>query len=269
MQNPAKILSNSSYFNLFFPRTAKINQIVNDKSTFMTITKYFFIISLLFLSAIGIWGQETYVFKDKSKTYDVKVGFEKCEIEDENTICNDKATFYLLKKNQPQVWQAIEMDETYLRLNGKKTKKGDSTELYGEDNLGVYFLDYNFDGIEDLVLSNGYYAPYGGISADVFLFSKATGKFVRDEELSKLETENMSVDVNKKLKFIETFTKSGCCWHEKARYRFVGNRLQKFYVFTEDATGDGKWMRLVTEKLVGGKWRKTTKRVLIKQYYKD
>jgi hypothetical protein len=231
--------------------------------------KYFFIISLLIASAVSALAQETFVFKNESKLYDVKARVENCVEEEGKTICNSKAAFYVTKKNQTEALQTFEMDETYLYVSGKREKRGDVTEVYGEESLGVYFLDYNFDGIEDLALSNGYYLPYGGISMDVFLFSKAKGKFVLSEELSKLETENMMVDVNIKLKIIETFTKSGCCWHEKARYRFVNNRLQKFYVFTEDATGDVKWMRLVTERLVRGKWRKTTRRVLIGKYYKD
>jgi hypothetical protein len=130
--------------------------------------------------------------------------------------------------------------------------------------------DYNFDGIEDLVISNGNYAPYGGMSSAVFLFSKARGKFVKDEKLTQLASENMTVTVNKKLKYIETFTKSGCCWHQKVRYCYANNRLKKFYVFTEYTSSErSKWMNLISEMLVNGKWRKTTKRVLIKQYYKN
>lgn len=231
--------------------------------------KYFFIISLLIFSAGNIFAEETFVFKDKSKIYDVKVSVGRCDQEDEKRICNDKATFQLLKKNQTKPFQTIEMEETYLQIEGRQKKNGDLTELYGDKNWGVYFTDYNFDGIEDLVVSNGNYLPYGGISNDVFLYSKAKGKFVRDEELSLLETNYMFVDVDSNKKIIETQTKSGCCWHEKERYRFVNNRLQKFYVFTEDAQGDGKWMRLITQIRVKGKWRKTTKRVLIKNYYKD
>jgi len=234
--------------------------------------KYFFIISLLIFSAANIFAQEeTFVFKNKSKLYDVKVSVGNCEREGaEKKICNDQATFQLLRKNQAQPFQTIEMTETYLQIEGKQKRNGDFVELYGNESLGVYFIDYNFDGIEDLGVSNGNYLPYGGISNDVFLYSKAKGQFVKSDELSKLETENISVNINKKLKIIETQTKSGCCWHEKARYRFVNNRLQKFYVFTEDATlGDGKWMELVTETLVNGKWRTRTKKVLVKKYYKE
>src|SRR5207237_8659938 len=124
--------------------------------------------------------------KDKCKIYDVKVGFEKCNATGEETICNAKATFYLSKKNQSKVFQTIEMEETYLSLSGKNRKKGNLTELYGDRNSGVYFSDYNFDGIEDLVISNGNYLPYGGISNDVFLYSKTKRKYVRNDDLSAL-----------------------------------------------------------------------------------
>lgn len=238
--------------------------------------KYLFIISLLIFSAANIFAQneekkeETFVFKNKSKLYDVKVRVGNCEPEmDEKRICNDKATFQLLKKNQTKAFQTIEMTETYLEIGGRQKRNGNLTELYGDESVGVYFMDYNFDGIEDLGVSNGNYLPYGGISNDVFLYSKAQGKFIRNEDLSALETDNMSVDINTKLKILETQTKSGCCWHERARYRFVKNRLQKFYVFTEDATlGDGKWVELITETLINGKWRKRTKKVLAEKYYK-
>jgi hypothetical protein len=231
--------------------------------------KYIFIISLLIISAGDVCAAETFVFKNESKIYDVRVSVENCDVEDEKTICNSKATFSLLKKNQTRVLQTIEMPETYLSISANKQRKGDLTELYGDRHDGVYFTDYNFDGFEDLGISNGNYLPYGGISNDVFLYSKASGKFVRHAELSRLETEIMSLEVNKKLKILETQTKSGCCWHEEAKYRFVNNRLQKFYVFTEDAVGDGKWMTVTTERRVNGNWRKTSKRVLIKKYYPD
>lgn len=233
--------------------------------------KYFLIVSLFISGAANVFAGETYLFKDESKIYDVKVSVENCDEErEERAICNSKGTFYLLKKNSAEIVQTIEMEETYLEISADKKRKGDVTELYGKNHGGVYFADYNFDGVEDLGVSNGNYRPYGGTSYDVYLYSKTRRKFVRHEELSILETQMVSTDINKKLKIIETETKSGCCWHEAARYRFVGERLQKFYVFTEDGTGaSGKWVEVTTERLVKGRWRTTTKRYSLKKYYKN
>lgn len=231
--------------------------------------RYILFILLLVFGALGVSAQETIVFKGKSKIYDVKVTYEECSDEGEQIICDAPATFYLMKKNQTQVFQSFELAETYVKFPSKRRQTGGVTTLSGKDGSGVFFQDYNFDGIEDLSLSNGNYRPYGGTTYEVFLFSKKLGKFVKSEELTQLEAENMWVDVNKKLKYLEAQTKSGCCWHEKTRYRFVGNRLQKFYVFTEEATGAGKWVTLTTERLVRGKWRTSSRRVLLSKYYKN
>jgi hypothetical protein len=227
--------------------------------------KYFLSLLLVLFAATGIFAEQTFLIKDASKAFDVKIKIDSCEEE----LCNDKAIVYLMKKNQADAFQTFEMPEMYLRLETEKKLDGSLIEMSKEEIYGVYFVDYNFDGAEDLALSNGYYAPYGGISSDVYLFKKATGKFVKHKGLTDLESENMSVDINKKRKYIEAFTKSGCCWHETTRYKFVGNRLVKIYVFTEDATGNDGKVRITTEILVGKRWKKTTRTARIKDYYKD
>ncbi|MGC2234784.1 MAG: hypothetical protein WA584_01315 [Pyrinomonadaceae bacterium] len=227
--------------------------------------KYFLMILLLLFAATNLFAQKTFVFKKVSNNFDVKINIGNCE----EDSCDDKATVFLMKKNQSKAFQTIEVEEMFLRLNENQKTKTDSAELSGDGIGGVYFEDYNFDGADDLALSNGEYAPYGGISYDIYLFSKATGKFVFNEKLSDLASENMGVDVNKKTKTIEAYTKSGCCWHETTRYRFVNSRLVKIYSYTEDATGGDDKVRLITATLVGKKWKKITKVMRIKDYYKD
>ena len=266
MQKKVEILSNHGDFNIHLIKESK-NFGLNLSEKAMN-GSIFFILLLLF-GALGVAAQETIIFKGKSKIYDVKVTYEKCSDEDDEAVCDAKAAFYLMKKNQTQIFQSFEIGETYVRLPRERQKKDGVTIISGTEGSGVFFDDYNFDGVDDLAISNGNYRPYGGATYEVFLFSKRAGKFVKSEELTELEAANMSVDLNKKLKIIETQTKSGCCWHEKARYRFVGGRLQKFYVFTEDATGGGKWVKLTTERLVRGKWRTTSRRVLLSKYYKN
>jgi len=228
--------------------------------------KYFLVISIVLAAAANIFAQKSFVIKEASKNFDVKITVEKC-VDD---ICEGKGTVYLSKKNQTAAFQTIQMPSIYLELGENRKPTANLIELYGENNSGVIFDDFNFDGSEDLALRNGNDGSYGGPSYDVLLFAKTSGKFVKNGALTKLASENLGLfEVDKKTKTLETFNKSGCCWHQTTRYKIVGNRPVKVYVFTEDATGGGKWMSLITENLVKGKWRKTTKRVLVEKYYKE
>jgi hypothetical protein len=217
--------------------------------------KFFLLTLITLFAAPAVFAQQTFLVKDASKIYDVKIKIESCEDE----ICNAKGTVYLSKKNQPQAFQTFEMDEMYLTFRAGKTLDGKLLELNKDEFYGLSFADYNFDGILDLLISNGYYKPYGGVSYDVFLFDKAKNKFVKHEGLTELESENVIVEIKKKQKFIETMTKSGCCWHQTARYRINGNRLVKFYVYTEEMSGSDEKEIITTERLVGRRWKKTTK----------
>lgn len=232
----------------------------------ITMNKFFILFALLIFGAAGVSAQQTFVIRDASKTYDVKITIGSCEDE----VCNDKATVYLSKKNRSDVFQTIQMSEMYIQFGAERKKLvGGSIEIPNDDIFGIGFTDYNFDGIDDLAVSNGYYAPYGGISSDVFLYDRKTGKFVRNEALSRIETKNMTVKLDKKQKTIEAFTKSGCCWNETVRYKYIGSRLVKIYAFTEDSSlGDGK-VRVTTERFVGRRWKSTTKVFKTKDYFED
>lgn len=221
---------------------------------------------ILLCGAANIFAGQTFLLKDASKNYDVKINIAKCE---EDT-CQGKATVTIHKKNQPQILQTINLPEMFLELGENKKPTANLIELYGENNSGVVFDDYNFDGTDDLALRNGNNGAYGGPSYDVLLFSKATGKFVKNSALTKLASENLGLfTVNKSRKTLETFNKSGCCWHETVRYSVVNNRPAKVYVLTEDAAGGSDKVKITTETLVKGKWRKTTKTALVKDYYKE
>lgn len=220
----------------------------------------------LFAAAGGCFAQENFLLKNASKNFDVKIKIAKCE----GDVCEGKATVYLLKKGNRDVFQTIEMPNMYLELGSDKKPTANLIELYGENNSGVVFEDFNFDGVEDLALRNGNDSSYGGPSYDVLLATKPANKFVKNRALTKLALENLGLfSVNKKAKTIETFNKSGCCYHETTRYKIVGNRPVKIYVFIEDAMTGGEKMKLITERLVRGRWKRTTRTVLVKDYYKQ
>ncbi len=219
-------------------------------------------------AASTAFGQKTFLLKDASKLYEIKVEIAACE----EDICEGAAKFDLFKKDSPKPFQTISLANGYLELGEDQQPTANLIELYGTNNSGVVFDDFNFDLMEDLAIRNGNEGAYGGPSYTIFVFSKTTNKFVENKSLTALASENLGLfSVNAKTKTIETFNKSGCCWHQTTRYSIVNNRPKKVYVFTEDAAGgDGIYMSLITETLLkSGKWKKTTKRVKVDDYYKD
>ena len=234
---------------------------------FISMNKHILIFSMVFLTAVNAFAQKNFLLKDASPNFDVKISVAKCE----DDICEGKGTIYLMKKGQTTAFQTIRTPNIYLELGENQKPTANLIELYGENNSGVIFDDFNFDGAEDLAFRNGNNGAYGGPSYDVLLFAKNPGKFVKSAALTELASENLGMfEVDKKMKTLETFTKDGCCWHRTTRYKIVNNRPVKSYVFTEDAIGgDGTKVILTTETLVGGKWKKTTKTALTKDYYKE
>lgn len=228
--------------------------------------QYFLFIILLF-SANSLFAQSNFLLKNASKNFDVKIKVAKCKDE----TCEGKATVSISKKNESKAFQTIQMPNIFLELGTDQKPTANMIELYGENNSGVVFADFNFDGAEDLALRNGNDGAYGGPSYDILLYSPTTKNFVKSKELTTLASENLGLfEVNKKTKTLETFNKSGCCWHQTVRYQILNNLPKKVYVFTEDASsGSGDKVILTTETLVNGRWKKTTRRVSAKAYYKD
>lgn len=233
--------------------------------------KKIFIIVALLITTRTIFAQQSFLLKDASKIYDVRIKIAKCDFADASyKTCEGRATVSLSKKNQSKAFQTIEMPNMFLELGEDSKPTANLIELYGENNSGVVFDDYNFDGIEDLALRNGNDGAYGGPSYDVFLFSKTANKFVKSGELTKLASENLGLfTVDAKKKTLETFSKDGCCYHETTRYKIVGNRPRKVYVFIEDAANGGDTVTLTAKTFVGGKWKKSVRYAKTKDYYKD
>jgi hypothetical protein len=218
----------------------------------------FFAILFAVFTAPTASAQTTFLLKNASQKYDVKIQIAKCE----DDICEGASTVEILAKDVSSPLQTISMPNLYLELNEDRKPTANLIELYGENNSGVIFDDFNFDGTEDLALRNGNEGAYGGPSYNIFLFAKANNKFVENAALTKLASENLGMfEIDRQKKNIETFNKSGCCWHRTTRYKIVNNKPVKFYVLTEDATGDDDRVVVTTETLVNGKWTKTVKRV--------
>ncbi len=227
----------------------------------MTMKKTLFLILLL---ASATFAQHTFDLKNASKYFDVKVRVAECD----DFSCTGAATFSFYKKGSAKPYQVINHKDTYVQLNEGGKPLVNITLLYDEQSV-VNVDDFNFDGMEDVAISDGTNGSYNGPSYRVYLSSRAAGKFVFNRKFTDLAYHLGMFEVDAKNKTLQTFDKSGCCWHITERYKVVANRPVKVYEFVEDATGfdekaNMRIVTLTTKTLVNGKWRKTVKTEKVK-----
>jgi hypothetical protein len=97
-------------------------------------------------------------------------------------------------------------------------------------------------------------------SYNIYLSSRAAGKFLYDRKFSALGEHLGMFAVDKQKKLLTTFDKSGCCWHITEQFAVVNNAPKKVLEIVEDATiPDERKVKITTRKLVNGKWQKTVK----------
>lgn len=199
--------------------------------------------------------KHTFEIRNASKYFDVKIEMTgECD----DYACEGPGTFSFYKKGGTKAYQVIEMANTYAAFGEGGKPLVNSTMLYDEQGV-VNVDDYNFDGMEDIALRSGNEGSYGGPSYRVYLSNRAKGQFVYSRDFSELAEKLGMFDIDKKTRTLETFDKSGCCWHITERYKVVGNKPVKVYEKVEDAMGyDEKTnMRIVTittKTLVKGRW---------------
>lgn len=216
-------------------------------------------ILLLLISVLpsGVFAQRSFDLKNASKYFDIKVTVAECD----ETSCRGDAKFAFYKKGGAKPYQTIEMEDTYLEFGEKGVPKVNTTVGYDEQSV-VNVDDYNFDGMEDVAISDGQNGSYNMPSYDIYLSSRTAGKFVLSKDLSELGHHLGMFTVDKKAKLLETFDKDGCCWHITERYRVVNNRPVKVFEMVEDATiKDETKVKVTTKTLVGGRWKTSVRYV--------
>ena len=96
-----------------------------------------------------------------------------------------------------------------------------------------------------------------------FNFPPPVELITEDPELGK-HLGMFAVDKEKKL--LHTFDKSGCCWHITEEFSVVNNAPKKVSEVVEDATiNDQTKVKIITKKLVNGKWQTKVKMVARKE----
>lgn len=212
-------------------------------------------ISLFLVFCGSAFAQKTFELKDASKYFDIKVKVAKCE----DGSCRGEATFSFYKKGSDKAYQVIEMEDTYIDLGDEGKPSVNETLLYDKQSV-INIDDFNFDGMEDVAISDGTNGSYGMPSYDVYLSSKSAGKFVLNKALSELAHGLGMFEVNKKKKTLTTFNKSGCCWHITEEYSVINNKPVKIFEEVEDATiANSNKVKITTKTLVKGKWQTKVK----------
>jgi hypothetical protein len=209
-------------------------------------------IFIILIAATSVTAQKTFDLKNASKYFDIKIRVAKCDDE----YCSGRATFSFYKKGSSTPYQVINLPDTQIQLESSGKPLVNDTLLYDEQSV-IDVGDYNFDGMEDVAICTGVNGSYGMPSYNVYLSSRAAGKFVYNAALSKLGSHLGMFTVDNKNKTLETFDKSGCCWHITERYKVVNDRPVKIFEEVEDATANpnSDKVKVTTKTLVAGKWR--------------
>jgi hypothetical protein len=247
------ILIHSSFRLLTFFANIYTGSRLPDDIKDNTMKKLFILILLLAGTAFA---QEKFEIKDASKTYDVRLAVAKCS----DGTCEGHVTVTLFKKGSTAPAQVFKLADTSFMLENDGTAPVNDMLLYDKQSA-LNFGDFNFDGVEDLAICDGHNGAYGMPSYQVYLYTPATKRFVRNAGLTKLGQENLGMfEVDKERKMISTFSKSGCCWHISEEYKIVNNRPVKVFEEVEDATiPDESKVKITTKRLVEGKWKTTVK----------
>ncbi|HQZ96762.1 MAG TPA: hypothetical protein PLP21_10610 [Pyrinomonadaceae bacterium] len=211
------------------------------------------VVALVLVFSTSAFVQTTFDVKNASKYFDIKVKVEKCD----DGYCTGKASFSFFKKNGSKPYQVIELDDTQIQLSQAGQPLTNISLLYDDQSV-VNVGDFNFDGMEDVAICNGANGSYGGPSYNVYLSSRAAGKFVYSKEFSALGEHLGMFEVDKKRKRLSTLDKSGCCYHIAEEFIVVNNKPFKIRSVEEDATASDDRMTTITTKTwVGGKWKAT------------
>jgi len=214
-----------------------------------------FAIALLLLFSTSVFAQKTFDVKSASKYFDIKIKVAKCE----DTSCTGKASFSFYKKGGTVAYQVINLPDTYVELGDGGKPEVNQTLLYDKQS-SVIVGDFDFDGMDDVAICNGTHGSYGMPSYNIYLSSRSAGKFVYNAAFSKLGEHLGMFTVDNDKKTLETFDKSGCCWHITERYDVVARKPRKIFEEVEDATiSDETKIKITTKTLVKGRWKTSVK----------
>ncbi|NLN32740.1 MAG: hypothetical protein GX159_03990 [Flavobacteriaceae bacterium] len=216
---------------------------------------------LLFLIFVNSSAQDHFPIKigHFSDQYEAKIDLNKKDtlIEDRFDVFQPEYIIQVLNKSNQKVILETYMSDfpTYLLDENNEAIPNLKELPYGSQSVLIY-EDFNFDGIEDLALMNGYGSCYGGPSFDIYLAEKQS--FNYSEAFSQLSNEYCGMfETDPDEEKIYTMTKSGCCWHQFSQFRVENNAPVAERIIEEGMNLSGVVWDFVEKNRVGDKMIET------------
>ena len=200
-----------------------------------------------------------------SSAYDFVVRMSAHTPEGMDGYLEGPAEILVSRKSATAPFQTILMENVFLSLNKDGIPLTNAEPLYGDQGL-INVGDFNFDGHEDFAVQDGNAGSYGQPSYSVFLYSPDARQFSLNRPLSELTRVGLGFfAVEPKKRRLIVLSKSGCCYHESTEYRVEHDAPIPVSRVIEDGTIDEKYMVVLHERYVDGRWRGTEERVPVPQ----
>lgn len=161
---------------------------------------------LFFFLFIKVYSQNKYIINNVSDKYYFEVYGKKQEHETDSRFYIENCKIRIYNKISKKLIQEVISDYFLFFINKRsiQIKKGQ----LNEDNP-ILIYDFNFDGIDDLAISN-FTNFYGGSNYDFYFYNKKFKTFIKDKQLSEICTEGQGLfSINKLKKRIRTEGRSG------------------------------------------------------------
>ena len=174
------------------------------------------IISIVWFLSANVLSHDEFIIDEFSDKYRAKI------------ILDKQTPGEVLLKGKVEVWtkktdeRVLTVNSDELTINDLNKKNTNNKIAYAHQNLIIY-EDFNFDGIKDFALQDGYQSCYHGPSYNIFL-NRGTF-FQLNKEFTKMThgpyCGMFEIDSSKKT--ITTSNKSGCCLHITTTHQVLNN----------------------------------------------
>jgi len=215
------------------------------KKAFKTLRLAFGTFVFTLICAAFINGQREFKLVSNSKNVGVTVKVGECSAK---IPYHCPAKFQLFHKGNNRPFQTISLVTSFSDPN---------------DIQDIEFGDFNFDGLEDLAISDGRNGGYLTASYHIFLFSRELRRYVHNADFTKLsQGPAMGLfEVDKRKKILYRQYRTGCCYFVKEGYDVYMMRPRKVYELIQDeSSADRIWDVTTTKKFINGRWRTWVKR---------